>query len=429
MIHSPILCWKKWFATGMLMLGCFTTLAHADKMLVLEDPVVAGQARIDLLQQAQKTVKAQYFIVGSDPLTFAGFALARDAAWRGCDVRIIIDASTNWAPKDVLCYLSTQGVQIKVYHPFRLSKLHWITRRMHDKGLSMDGGKMIRGGRNIQDSYFGRAPRNFIDRDAYAEGNVVKHSDEYFDKLWNSGEVCWFNTTRLSVRSYERGCQIIDEARLHLVMSKKWKINTGHDWGNGLHNAGQVRFLHDPVGKKDIEPGVAESLRDLIRQAHKSILIETPYFVPTPEFFRELRMARERGVKSIEVVTNSPASTDGMYVQAGYEAEKKRLLKMGVKIWEFNGPHTLHAKSLVVDGEYAVVGSFNLDPRSQHLNTETAIAARDGKTAAALTLAINAHKKASTPACEKTNYKNVALMERIKFFIYRMSLPLIWAQL
>lgn len=413
-----------------------TACAWADKIQIVDDPIQAAQMRVDLLQQAKRSVKAQYFIVGRDPLTYSGLALARDAVWRGCEVRIIIDANFNGLPPSVSGYLMSQGVQIKVYHPFSVAHLNWFTRRMHDKGLSIDGSKMIRGGRNVQDSYFGRANINFIDRDAYLEGQVVRDSEAYFDKLWKSDQVVWVKTRGLSASQYEEGRRIIDDARLKTARSKKWKLNTGNDWGRHLPNVGRIRFLHDPVGKKDIEPGIAESLRDIVRTGRKSVLMESPYLVPTPELYREIRSARAQGVASVQMVTNSIRSNDGLYAQAGYEAAKIKLLRSGADLWEFIGPDTLHAKSAVVDGRWAIVGSFNLDPRSQRLNTETAVAVENREVAAQLTRAINAHKaiswhlgKDGRPLEDRLGYPAAPWDRCCKVALLRLLLPLIWKQL
>lgn len=412
-----------------------TACVFADKMQIVDDPVKAAQIRVDLLQQARRTVKAQYFIVGRDPLTYSGLALARDAAWRGCDVRIIIDANFNGLPPSVSAYLMTQGVQIKLYHPFSLSHLNWFTRRMHDKGLSIDGKKMIRGGRNVQDSYFGRATINFIDRDAYLEGRVVSESEAYFDRLWKSDQVAWVKVAGISARQYEEGRRIIDDAWMKTARSRKWKLDTGNDWGRTLADVGTIRFLHDPVGKKDIEPGIAESLRDIVRMGRKTILMESPYLVPTPELYREIRSARVRGA-TVQIITNSMRSNDGLYAQAGYEAAKGKMLRCGADLWEFMGPHTLHAKSAVIDGRWAIVGSFNIDPRSQRLNTETAVAVKSGHVATQLANAINAHKaiswhigKDGKPKEDSLGYPAAPVSRRIKVALLRLTLPLIWKQL
>ena len=100
--------------------------------------------------------------------------------------------------------------------------------------------------------------------------------------------------------------------------------------------------------------------------------------------------AVDRGVK-IRILTNSLASTDNAEAFSGYQQERAKLLKTGVRIFEFKPDAAertlimtgelqqtlehkpifgLHAKSMVIDGQTTVIGTFNLDPRSANLNTE-----------------------------------------------------------
>jgi putative cardiolipin synthase len=95
---------------------------------------------------------------------------------------------------------------------------------------------------------------------------------------------------------------------------------------------------------------------------------------------------------NIKVLTNSLATTDVWTIHAGYTRNRKELLRQGVELFEWRGDgqscatvidndkldcanflYSLHAKSVVFDRETIFVGSFNLNPRSQLLNTETAL--------------------------------------------------------
>ena len=172
----------------LLLLLC-SRQARADKVRIIEDPREASQIRVDLIQQAKRSIDGQYYIVGDDYFTYAGLALLRDAARRGCKVRVIIDGRSNKISPAVHAHLKQEKIAIKIYHPVTLRRLSWAVRRMHDKGLDIDGKRMIRGGRNVEGDYFGYAKRNFIDRDVYVEGKAVADSSAYFDELWNSDEV------------------------------------------------------------------------------------------------------------------------------------------------------------------------------------------------------------------------------------------------
>jgi putative cardiolipin synthase len=119
-------------------------------------------------------------------------------------------------------------------------------------------------------------------------------------------------------------------------------------------------------------------------------VIQSPYLVMSDNAKALFRAAVARGVK-VRILTNSLASTDNLQAFSGYRNQRKQLLKMGLDIREYkpdpanrselmsraNPPavppvFALHAKSMVVDGRIACIGTFNFDPRSENLNTEVA---------------------------------------------------------
>lgn len=412
----------------------FAGQARADKVRIIEDPREASQIRVDLIQQAKRSIDAQYYIVGDDYFTYAGLALLRDAARRGCNVRIIIDGRSNKISPAVHAHLKVEKISIKVYHPITLRKLSWVVRRMHDKGLDVDGKRMIRGGRNVEGDYFGYAQRNFVDRDVYVEGKAVAESSAYFDELWNSNEVVLVKIRDTTGSKAAEGAKVLDATRKKLRAAKAPRLDTGTNWSSRSREVGPVDFLHDPVGKKDIEFGIAQDLRKTLLRTRRSVVIETPYLVPTNELLSDIATLRKAGVKKIEMITNSVSSNDSMLVQLGYETAKKKLLQLGVDLWEYKGPDTLHAKSAVLDDRLALIGSFNVDPRSQHLNTETAVAINDEATARQLSRYIEAHK----PNCTRVTLQQMVppneserlpLGKRMKVSFLKALLPLLRGQL
>jgi cardiolipin synthase C len=160
---------------------------------------------------------------------------------------------------------------------------------------------------------------------------------------------------------------------------------------------GQVEFIHDVPGKNGnrwrLHGGGRSSaaLARLVAGAHESIVIQSPYLVMSDNAKALFRAAVARGVK-VRILTNSLASTDNMQAFSGYRNQRKQLLEMGLDIREYkpdpanrnalmsraNPPATpplfaLHAKSMVVDGKIAYIGTFNFDPRSENLNTEVGV--------------------------------------------------------
>jgi len=144
---------------------------------------------------------------------------------------------------------------------------------------------------------------------------------------------------------------------------------------------------------------VVEGLLQMIGQARSSLLIISPYFVPGKDMLKAFGEARARGVK-IRVLTNSLASNDAPVAHVGYARHREALLKMGIELYELRSEQSnfgnvfgssgstgsggvtgqsramLHSKVLVMDGRLLVVGSMNLDLRSQLQNTEIALLIR-----------------------------------------------------
>jgi putative cardiolipin synthase len=417
-----------------LTLCLLSHTACADKVRIIEDPHEASQIRVDLIQQAKHSIAAQYYIVGDDYFSLAGFALLRDAARRGVEVRLIIDGLSNKLPPSVHAHLRREKVFVKIFHPITLFRPSGLVRRMHDKGIDVDRKRMIRGGRNIEGDYYGRAKRNFIDRDVYVEGKAVAESTAYFDRLWQSPDVVAPKINDPTGARAEEGRKILDATYKRLRTSKTARLNTGNNWSARAREVGPVDFLHDPVGRKT-QLGMARELREEFRRTRRSVLIETPYLVPTKELFTDIaELKNKRGVQKIEMLTNSVASNDSILVQLGYETAKKKLLRLGVELWEYKGPDTLHAKSAVLDNRVALIGSFNIDPRSQHLNTETAVSIKDRVTARQLARYINAHKVnctriTPTQLDSKEQWQALTPGQRVKVSFMKLLLPILRGQL
>lgn len=154
---------------------------------------------------------------------------------------------------------------------------------------------------------------------------------------------------------------------------------------------------------------VVDGLLQLMGKARRELLIVSPYFVPGPDMKQAFADAKARGVR-VRVLTNSLASNDAPIAHAGYARHRPELLDMGVELYEMRSElpsglrgaigstgssggesggggglgsgsmgssrAMLHSKLLIVDGRLLVVGSMNLDIRSQRQNTEIALLIR-----------------------------------------------------
>ncbi|MEO8382125.1 MAG: phosphatidylserine/phosphatidylglycerophosphate/cardiolipin synthase family protein [Acidobacteriota bacterium] len=372
---------------ALLLVFLLGTLdADADVFRILDDPREAVQARVDLIQQAEREVHALYFLTRNDRISLTALALLRDARRRGVgNVRLIVDAGSHRIPKAVLAHLRDEGVEVRVYHPLTLRHPRWMLRRMHEKVVVVDGRRYIAGGRNLAESYFGMAARkNYVDRDVYVEGPSAADADRHFDTLWGSRHVASLKV-RVTRAEKEAAARVIDAA----LCDRFVKLNTGKDWSQGQRNVERVHFLHDPLVSEEGQR-VGERLAKVIDGAKTSIVIESPYLVPSRSL-RELLVKKLKEGVYVQIVTNSLRSTDGVLPQAAYLKYRRRLARAGLDVREYKGPDPLHAKSYVIDGKIAIIGSYNLDRRSQNLDSEALCVAEDEVLARELTDSIALH--------------------------------------
>jgi putative cardiolipin synthase len=379
----------------MLFAPLLSFPALADSVRILETDREAVEARVEVALEAKEELLVSAFIFGDDALTMTGLSMLRDAARRGVRIRVLADAMWNKMPDEVVAHLQSEGIEIREFHPVTLRHPSWIFRRLHDKLLIADGARLVTGGRNVQSSYFGFGHQisasNYIDIDLLVEGAAAGEARDYFLELWESDEVRAPRLKKAAVRS-DRVSAELDEHKAWLDARVDEARNDPQRAPKPLVDVGAVRFLHDPIARKSEMQKVGAELRELLDGARASVIIESPYLVPTRGLREGLRQAHLRGVK-VRILTNSLGSTDNLWPQAGYVGEKANLVRSGVELWEYQGPECLHSKAAVIDEETVIVGSYNLDPRSQNLNREVAVVVRNRDVAVELRQRMDRHLK------------------------------------
>lgn len=413
---------------------------------VLEDGGGSLVARAWLAEYAEQTIDIQYFIFSPDNVGLIASDYLVRAADRGVKVRLLVDdVMVDAGIHEILTLDSHDNIEIRIYNPgvnlgknlvARLKKFatdfRGANQRMHNKTFIVDGKVTITGGRNIADEYFDYDHEyNFRDRDVLLLGKVNESIENSFEDFWTSPlsvpvtglvseeKANYADTARFD-RLHQYACnpenfwpQVRERIQNLPAMFESLRTSGNLVW---LEN---VQFVSDIPGKNNSGTlaggGVCtDSLVNLIRNARTSIDIQSPYLITTEKSRELFKSAVKRGVK-IRILTNSMASTDNMEAFSGYQRDRKELLQTGVKIYEFRPDAMerfqvmtgalqeklsftpifgLHAKSMVVDGRIAVIGTFNLDPRSANLNTECITIIRSGKIAAGVLAGMETEFKA-----------------------------------
>ncbi len=406
--------------------------AGCNEMRLLWQHRDAAGVRLQLISEAKQQIDVAYFIFEDDLTGLAGLWYLREAARRGVEVRLVVDGQWNGLSRSLMHHLIAEGIQVRCYHPFDLHRPLRLYRRMHDKLLIVDREHLVTGGRNIDDAYFGIGERTYIDTDVYLNGPVAAEAAGYFERLWGSDRVEPPGKFLVTARSVEAAKQLLDHLG-DLVQTYPEELRAMlNDWRTEQVFVDDARFLYDPIGEDRKDPGIRADLLDLVRETREEIVIVSPYLILTPGSRKLLEIGLARGVK-VRILTNSLLSTDNLFAQAGYLSMRKRLVGMGVELWEYLGPESLHAKVAVIDGQTTVIGSYNLDPRSERLNTEVAVVLRNPELAALVRSRMDAllarAQRVDLSHKLKARESGLSFWGKVKLQMIRLVLPLIFNQL
>ncbi len=446
---------------------------------VLDTGEEALLARAWLAEHARKSIEVQYFIWSTDNIgILAAEALLR-AADRGVRVRVIVDDLMIDAPdKSLLALARHPNIDIRIYNPQTsvgvplqkrvlngLTNFRGVNQRMHDKTLVIDGKIAITGGRNMAAEYFDyNHEYNFRDRDVLLLGPVVQAMQANFESFWNSTLSVKVEELYDGIGLMQSNVSVNDKEIAQIYRDLHEYAKSPENFAPEVRAAiaatptafarlsqqmtwGKVEFISDRPGKNDNQVHLGgggqttAGLARLVQGARLSVTIQSPYLVLSDEAIALFRQIIARGIK-VRINTNSLASTDNLPAFSGYRNQRDRLLKMGLQIYEYKPDpdvqrklmqrtvaanrkapvFALHAKTLVIDSKTVYIGTFNLDPRSENLNTEVGAIIHDEGLARAVEHAIETDMAPgnSWNAARDNPDQYVSLAKRSKARLYQL---------
>lgn len=292
-------------------------------------------AMLASIAAARSSVYLESYILAADEIGQVLLDALASRARAGLEVRLHVDAfgSLFLFPKAAERALEQAGVKVRRFHHWQWRDPWRYNRRNHRKLLVIDRCVAYLGGFNIHRQcsrrHFGE--HRWRDTHVRVHGDLAEQASRLFEAFWRRD------------RSYH----------------SPWRPPARHAlWSNhGAYGRRRMRFMMD----------------GLIDGAEDRLWLTNPYFVPSLRVQKRLTAAAMRGV---DVRILVPAKTDVRLARWASHAAYARLLAGGVRIFEYL-PRVLHAKTVLADDCYAMIGTSNLDYRSIFLNYEINLVSKE----------------------------------------------------
>jgi putative cardiolipin synthase len=402
--------------------GLFETYGkESNQFALLKNGDKSFTVRTKLLEQAKKSIRIQALIFAGDESGLYLAEILKRKKAEGLDVRVIVDATANLGLQTQWMYfdLKQHGIEVQGYESLYLEWLNEVpmpfvspakdpeapNSRYHEKMWIVDGetenGVAVVGGLNIANEYFRVNPSDpgdyWRDQDVIVRGRVVADMVTAFERNFQhfadikesrgvlDTDLYWQATREVLDTVGQLTIPYLTDSDLVERVEQMAQVSPTLEYANA-----RSRFFQNRPRLG--ESYILQAYMKLFEDAQQEILICNAYFIPSPEFINAVRDAVNRGVRVI-ILTNSPDTNDLPEMSMVGRSYYKNLLAINgedlakkrggsVQIWEWYGwrydadqqtEGTIHAKYAVFDRRYALVGSYNLDPRSEHLNSETAV--------------------------------------------------------
>ena len=312
----------------------------------LPNGVVFYEAELKAIGSAQKSINWEAYIFQKGEIAQRIVDALTQRARAGVQVNVVLDGVGSLStPKDFFRPLRLAGGHVEWYHPVRFYNWPRANNRTHRELVVIDGNVAFVGGAGVSDQWWHGVKKDPPWRDSMFEitGTAVRALQGTFVENWleSSGQI---------------------------LAGDKYFSDTGNQ-------DGAYSMVVDSSPSEGGSTRARVLFTALIASAQKSIDITTPYFLPDKSLREQLANALSQRHVRVRILVPGKHS-DHRMTRSSSRGTYGDLLKAGAEIYEYT-PAMIHAKLMVVDGEWAVVGSTNFDHRSFGLNDEVNVAALD----------------------------------------------------
>ena len=350
-------------------------MENKEQILCIDDSYEALKWRIRIINMARSNLVISVFDFIGDNSGMDIMSAILDAQSRGVRIKILIDGLNGFrhlsSCRHFWYLASLPGIEVRFYNPLKKFPFYKINYRLHDKYIIADDDIYLLGGRNICDVSLGK----YIDRVNLDRDILVRSANDdaapslfvlkkYFEEIWN------LSSSRNVQNPYnddfkEEAAQLRNR---YDELPKSMLTESINELFENMITVSGISLLHNPVQADKKAPVLWKILCTKMAMG-REIFIQSPYMICNNRMYRDLKNICSLA-SYVKVITNSPETGANPWGCSDYLNQKDNILKTGVEIYEYFGDQSMHTKTILIDRDISIVGSFNMDMRSAYLDTE-----------------------------------------------------------
>lgn len=366
--------------------------SREDRVALIEKREDAISVRLDLIENAEEKIDLAYYRWSDGEVSDLMLGSILEAADRGVEIRLLLDGLLHLTDqkqamnKTFIALTSHPNIQIKLYEAVKLlSPIAW-NHRMHNKMMLIDQEFALTGGRNIQDRfYLEDADKNGLVQDRevllhnveLSSNSVLQDMENYYNELWNyehseEKKIKWTKQKKEKAKNKLKEIRKKNPKHKNDFFEKYFPNRKKRNWAEETLPSKKIQFVSNSLGRMKEDAKILKKMLQLSENAEDSIFIQSPYLIPSKRILKEVKNFTI-DPELATLFTNSEAISPNLPAIAAYHNHREELVDSGARIVEYQGPGSTHAKSAIFDEKISVVGSFNMDPRSAYINTESMV--------------------------------------------------------
>lgn len=355
-----------------------------DRAAIVETSTDALTKRMQMIHQAKERIVLSTFDIRDGTSVNDIFSALWEAAERGVSVKILVDGMYGalHMSENPLYYAISQSpnVEIRFYNIPNPLKPWTINGRMHDKYLLVDNQYLILGGRNTFDYFLGEynLKKLSYDRDVFIwntaaedgeQSSVLFQVNDYFQTIWDSGycKPVFSKSPGHLKKEIEVSRETLRKHYQDAVTKVPDFALDAPDFYSATLPIQKATLISNPIQPLGKEPYIWYQLNQLMQRAEKRVYIHTPYAVFSKDMYRD---ASNIKVPQFTMLVNSTAVGDNFMASSDYTRNRSKILETGITLYEYFGDLSSHGKSVLIDHDLSLIGSYNVDMRSTYVNTE-----------------------------------------------------------